>query len=201
MGDVFILMEVFLFMKLLHDTIHKNGIALSDSILKVDSFINHQIDPKLMGEVGKEFAKRFKDKKIDKVLTIEASGIAPAMITALELGVPMVFAKKHKPITMANFYSTTVYSFTKETNYNLTVSKEFINEGENILLIDDFLSAGNAILGLKEIVEQGDANVVGVGIVIEKGFKEGRQNLLKEGFHLESLAIVDKMEEGKVRLK
>lgn len=187
-------------MKILHDTILKNGLALSDSILKVDSFVNHQIDPKLMNQVGKEFVKRFEGKKIDKVLTIEASGIAPAMITALELGVPMVFAKKHKPITMDKFYSTTVYSFTKETNYNLTVSKEFINEGENILLIDDFLSAGNAILGLRDIVNQGGATVTGVGIVIEKGFKEGRKNLLKEGFHLESLAIVEKMEKGKITL-
>ncbi|UUV18652.1 xanthine phosphoribosyltransferase [Fusobacteria bacterium ZRK30] len=187
-------------MKILHDTILKDGLALSDSILKVDSFVNHQIDPKLMNQVGKEFVKRFEGKKIDKVLTIEASGIAPAMITALELGVPMVFAKKHKPITMDKFYSTTVYSFTKETNYNLTVSKEFITEGENILLIDDFLSAGNAILGLRDIVNQGKANVVGVGIVIEKGFKEGRKNLLKEGFHLESLAIVEKMEKGKITL-
>lgn len=187
-------------MKILHDTILKDGLALSDSILKVDSFVNHQIDPKLMNQVGKEFVKRFEGKKIDKVLTIEASGIAPAMITALELGVPMVFAKKHKPITMDKFYSTTVYSFTKETNYNLTVSKEFINEGENILLIDDFLSAGNAILGLRDIVNQGGATVTGVGIVIEKGFKEGRKNLLKEGFHLESLAIVEKMEKGKITL-
>lgn len=187
-------------MKILHDTILRDGLALSDSILKVDSFVNHQIDPKLMNQVGKEFVKRFEGKKIDKVLTIEASGIAPAMITALELGVPMVFAKKHKPITMDKFYSTTVYSFTKETNYNLTVSKEFINEGENILLIDDFLSAGNAILGLRDIVNQGGATVTGVGIVIEKGFKEGRKNLLKEGFHLESLAIVEKMEKGKITL-
>ncbi len=187
-------------MKILHDTILRDGLALSDSILKVDSFVNHQIDPKLLNVVGKEFVKRFEGKKIDKVLTIEASGIAPAMITALELGVPMVFAKKHKPITMDKFYSTTVYSFTKETNYNLTVSKEFINEGENILLIDDFLSAGNAILGLRDIVNQGKATVVGVGIVIEKGFKEGRKNLLKEGFHLESLAIVEKMEKGKITL-
>jgi len=187
-------------MKILHDTILKDGLALSDSILKVDSFVNHQIDPKLMNQVGKEFVKRFQGVKIDKVLTIEASGIAPAMITALELGVPMVFAKKHKPITMDKFYSTTVYSFTKQTNYNLTVSKEFIHEGENILLIDDFLSAGNAILGLRDIVNQGGANVVGVGIVIEKGFKEGRKNLLKEGFRLESLAIVEKMEKGKITL-
>ncbi|MEI6857653.1 xanthine phosphoribosyltransferase [Psychrilyobacter sp.] len=187
-------------MKILHDAILKDGLALSDSILKVDSFVNHQIDPKLMSQVGKEFAKKFEGKKIDKVLTIEASGIAPAMITALELGVPMVFAKKYKPITMDDFYSTTVYSFTKETNYNLTVSKEFINEGENILLIDDFLSAGNAILGLKDIVNQGGATVIGVGIVIEKGFKEGRKNLLKEGLHLESLAIVEKMEKGKITL-
>lgn len=187
-------------MKILHDTILRDGLALSDSILKVDSFVNHQIDPKLMNQVGKEFVKRFEGKKIDKVLTIEASGIAPAMITALELDVPMVFAKKHKPITMDKFYSTTVYSFTKETNYNLTVSKEFINKGENILLIDDFLSAGNAILGLRDIVNQGGATVVGVGIVIEKGFKEGRKNLLKEGFHLESLAIVEKMEKGKITL-
>ena len=187
-------------MKVLHETILKKGLALSNSILKVDSFINHQIDPKLMNQVGKEFVERFKGVKIDKVLTIEASGIAPAMITALELGVPMVFAKKHKPITMDEFYSTTVYSFTKETNYNLTVAKEFIKKGENILLIDDFLSAGNAILGLRDIVHQGEANVVGVGIVIEKGFKEGRKNLLKEGFHLESLAIVEKMEKGQITL-
>jgi xanthine phosphoribosyltransferase len=120
------------------------------------------------------------------------------MVTALELGVPMVFAKKHNPITMEKFYSTTVYSFTKQTNYNLTVSKEFIKEGENILLIDDFLSVGNAILGLCDIVKQGNANVVGVGIIIEKGFKEGRKNILKKGLPLESLAIVKKMEKGKI---
>ncbi|MCK5779480.1 MAG: xanthine phosphoribosyltransferase [Psychrilyobacter sp.] len=186
-------------MKLLKEKILEEGIVLSDSILKVDSFINHQIDPKLMQEIGREFAIKFKDMKIDKVLTIEASGIAPAMVTALELGVPMLFAKKHKPITMKDFYFTSVYSFTKQKTYDLTISKEYIKPGENVLLIDDFLSAGNAILGLQDLVEQGGAKVVGVGIVIEKGFKEGRKRLLEKGFHLESLAILDKMDGNRVK--
>ena len=174
-------------MLLLQERILQFGTVPKEGILKVDNFLNHIIDPKLVMELGKELANRFKDTPIDKVLTIEASGIAPALGVALELDVPLLFAKKSIPSTMADGYYTRVHSFTKNKDYDIFVSKQYINKGENILIIDDFLAMGNAILGMKELITQGGGNCVGVGIVIEKSFQKGRDILLKEGLHLESL--------------
>lgn len=189
-------------MKILKDRILKNGIIINESILKVDSFINHQIDPNLAKEIGKEFAKRFKNKKIDKVLTIETSGVAFGLMVALELDVNLVFAKKKKPSTMSNdIYTQTVKSFTKNTEYIVSVDKKFINPNENILIIDDFLAHGHAAKGLCNMVNEARANVSGIGVVIEKGFQNGGKLLREQGFNLESLAIIEDLNEGKIKLR
>lgn len=188
-------------MQLLKEYIEKYGIVIGENILKVDSFINHQIDANLMMEIGKEFKKRFENKKITKILTIEASGIAVGLATAYALNVPLVFAKKNKPSTMKASYNAKIFSFTKQKESDVTVAKEFINEGDKILIVDDFLAYGNAILGLKSICEQGGAEVKGIGIVIEKGFQEGGKTLRETGLQVESLAIVESLENGKIRLK
>lgn len=188
-------------MKLLKEYINKYGEAKNNSILKVDSFINHQIDPNLMISIGEEFKKRFKDKNITKILTIEASGIAIGITTALAFNVPLVFAKKKKPSTMDDSFNTTVHSFTKKIDYNITVSKEFLSPKDNILIVDDFLAMGNAILGLKDIIDQSGANLIGAGIVIEKGFQGGAEVLKKQGIHLESLAIIDSLENNYIKLR
>lgn len=188
-------------MKLLKEYIKREGSVKDSSILKVDSFINHQIDPILMMEIGEEFKNRFKDKNINKVLTIEASGIAIAIAVAYAMKVPMVFAKKKKPSTMSEAYNSTVHSFTKKEDYNITVSKEFLSPNDNILIVDDFLAMGNAIIGLKSIVEQAGAVVSGVGIAIEKGFQPGGEILKKQGIHLESLAIIESLENDTITLR
>ncbi|WP_297406113.1 xanthine phosphoribosyltransferase [uncultured Cetobacterium sp.] len=188
-------------MKLLKEYIEREGSVKDSSILKVDSFINHQIDPILMMEIGEEFKNRFKDKNINKVLTIEASGIAIAIAVAYAMKVPMVFAKKKKPSTMSEAYNATVHSFTKKEDYNITVSKEFLSPNDNILVVDDFLAMGNAIIGLKSIVEQAGAVVSGVGIAIEKGFQPGGEILKKQGIHLESLAIIESLENNTITLR
>ncbi|WP_297598048.1 xanthine phosphoribosyltransferase [uncultured Cetobacterium sp.] len=188
-------------MKLLKEYIEKYGAVTDSSILKVDSFINHQIDPILMMEIGEEFKNRFSDKKINKVLTIEASGIAIAIAVAYALKVPMVFAKKKKPSTMGEAYNATVHSFTKKTDYNITVSKEFLTSQDNVLIVDDFLAMGNAIIGLKNIVDEAGATVAGIGIAIEKGFQPGGEILKKQGLHLESLAIIDSLENNQITLR
>ena len=181
-------------MDLLKDRILKDGKALSSEILKVDSFINHQVDPELMKEIGIEFAKYFKDKNITKVFTIESSGIAPALMTAIELNVPMVILKKQtSKILDDNFYQTEVKSFTKNNVYNLTLSKKYINKNDNILVIDDFLANGCALEGLIDIVKSSGATIEGVGIAIEKGFQKGGDLIRSKGIRVESLAIVDGM--------
>ena len=185
-------------MNFLEERIVKDGIVKEGNVLKVDSFLNHQIDPYLMMEVGKEFKQRFEGKGINKILTIEASGIAVGITTAFAFQVPMVFAKKNKPSTMSDSYNATVFSFTKNKEYNITVAKEFIQKGDKILIIDDFLALGNAILGLKSLCEQAGAEVVGVGIAIEKGFQAGGKMLRESGLHVESLAIVDSLQNGKI---
>lgn len=188
-------------MKLLKDYIKKYGQVKNNSVLKVDSFINHQIDPYLMMEIGKEFKSRFKDKTINKIITIEASGIAIGLATSVAFNVPLVFAKKKKPSTMNDSFNANVYSFTKQTNYNITISKEFLSPKDNILIVDDFLAMGNAILGLKDIINQSGANLVGVGIVIEKGFQKGSQILKEQGIYLESLAIIESLENNTIKLR
>ncbi len=189
-------------MNLLKERIEKDGIILNDSILKVDSFINHQIDPKLAKEIGKEFAKRFNNKKIDRILTIETSGVAFGLMTAIEMNIDLVFAKKKKPSTMGdNNYTQTVKSFTKNREYSVTVDKKYLKADENILVIDDFLAHGNAAKGLCNMVKEAGANVIGIGIVIEKGFQDGGKLLRKEGYTVESLAIIENMKDNHIKFK
>ncbi len=188
-------------MKMLKELIISKGSVSNSALLKVDSFLNHQIDPNLMIEIGKEFKTLFANKEINKIVTIEASGIAIGITTAYAFNAPLVFAKKNKPSTMGEFYTTTVRSFTKNKDYDITVSKEFINKGDKILIVDDFLAMGNAILGLKKIIEEAGASVIGVGIVIEKGFQDGGKILLDAGLDLKSLAIIDNLKNNTITFR
>ncbi|WP_027626754.1 xanthine phosphoribosyltransferase [Clostridium lundense] len=190
-------------MQLLKDRISKDGKVIEDRILKVDNFINHQLDVELFNEIGKEFKDRFKNKEISKILTVETSGIGIACIVAQYFGnVPVVFAKKHSGINMdTDNYEAKVYSFTKETEYTIKVSKKYINKEDNILIIDDFLASGSAMTGLMDICKQAGAVIEGIGIVIEKSFQGGRELIEKEGIQLESLAIIEGLKNGKVIFK
>ncbi|MGL5956296.1 MAG: xanthine phosphoribosyltransferase [Brevinema sp.] len=174
-------------MKLLQDKIIELSKVPQEGILKVDNFLNHLIDPQFIIEIGQELAQRFEGEKIDKVLTLEASGIAPALGVALQLKIPLLFAKKSLPSTMSEGYHTKIYSFTKKKEFDIFVSKEYINQGEHILIVDDFLAMGHAVLGMKTLIEMGGATCAGVGIIIEKSFQEGRKLLIENGLHLESL--------------
>ena len=186
-------------MEKLKNKILQEGKVLSDSVLKVDSFLNHQIDPELMQEVGKEFAERFKDSNITKILSIESSGIAPAMMAGLYLGVPVIFARKRKSLTLTDhLYTSSVHSFTKNETNDISVSKDFLLADDTVLIIDDFLANGQAVNGLVNIVEQADAQLAGVGIVIEKGFQPGGAETRKQGIRVESLAIIGSLENGQV---
>lgn len=186
-------------MELLKRKIQSDGKVLSNQILKVDSFLNHQIDPPLMVEIGKEFARRFQSEQITKVLTIESSGIAPGLMAALELQVPVVFARKRKSLTLVNdLLTASVHSFTKNETNEISVSRKFICPEDKVLIIDDFLANGQAAIGLSEIVVQAGATVAGMGIVIEKSFQDGGQLLRKKGFKVESLARIASLEDGKV---
>ncbi|WP_276881817.1 xanthine phosphoribosyltransferase [Anaerococcus tetradius] len=187
-------------MKELEEKILEEGIVIGPNILKVDSFLNQQIDCNLIQAMGKAFAEHFKDKKIDKVLTVESSGIAPALATAIELGVKCVFARKQQSLTTGdNVYHSSVYSFTKQVTNELIVSKNFLKEDENVLMIDDFLANGQAAKGMVALVRQAGANPVGFGIVIEKSFSEGRDVIENEmGLEIYSLARIAKLEEGKI---
>ncbi|WP_445487753.1 xanthine phosphoribosyltransferase [Niallia sp. 03133] len=187
-------------MDLLKQKIETEGIVLSEDVLKVDSFINHQMDPNLMKAIGVEFAERFKEDKITKILTIESSGIAPAIMAGLELNVPVIFARKRKSLTLTDdLYTSTVYSFTKQESNNITISKQFITEGDNVLIIDDFLANGQAAIGLADLVEQAKANISGIGILIEKSFQPGAEDIISKGYRLESLARIASLKHGKVQ--
>ena len=187
-------------MEALKQKIIEEGKVLSNSVLKVDSFINHQMDPVLMKKIGEEFASRFSGMGITKVLTLESSGIGPALLTALEMGVPMIFARKRKSLTLTEgLITSTVRSFTKQETNEVTISRDFITEGDNVLIIDDFLAVGQAALGLIDIVKQAGANPVGVGIVIEKSFQNGHKLIKETGLKLESLAKIASLEDGKVQ--
>ncbi|MFD1414681.1 xanthine phosphoribosyltransferase [Oceanobacillus jeddahense] len=189
-------------MDLLKEKIRTEGKVLSDTVLKVDAFLNHQVDPVLMQEIGKEFANRFRDKNITKILTLESSGIAPATMAGLDLGVPVIFARKRQSLTLTdNLLTAEVYSFTKQTTSKVSVSHDFIKADDNLLVIDDFLANGQAALGLMDIAEQAKASVAGIGIVIEKGFQEGGQALRDKGIRVESLAIIDSLENNQVAFK
>lgn len=183
-------------MQLLKDRIRKDGKIKSGDVLKVDSFLNHQMDIKLFVEIGKEFKRRFADYEVNKILTIEASGIGIACIVAQYFDVPVVFAKKSKTKNIAgDVYTTQVESFTHGRTYDIMVSKEFLGAGDKVLLIDDFLANGKALEGLAAIVKDSGAKLVGAGIVIEKGFQPGGDRLREEGIRVESLAIVESMDE------
>ncbi|MCC9625196.1 xanthine phosphoribosyltransferase [Thalassospira sp. MA62] len=186
-------------MKQLEDKIREEGRALSDQVLKVDAFLNHQVDPVLMQAIGKEFAERFKDTQIDRIVTLESSGIAPAMMTALEMGIPFVFARKRKSLTLQDdLVEADVYSFTKQETNRISLSRRFVLPGERVLVIDDFLANGEAALGLTQLVEAAGAEVSGVGIVIEKSFQPGRDKLIERGYRVESLARVAKLEKDHI---
>ncbi|MFW1951743.1 xanthine phosphoribosyltransferase [Acinetobacter beijerinckii] len=183
----------------LEQKILNEGIVLSDQVLKVDAFLNHQIDPVLMQLIGKEFAARFKDAGITKIITIEASGIAPAIMAGLELGVPVIFARKYQSLTLKDdLYRSKVFSFTKQTESTIAISNKHLSSSDKALVIDDFLANGQAALGLIDLIHQANAKVVGVGIVIEKSFQPGRDVLLEKGYRVESLARVKSLEDGKV---
>lgn len=187
---------------LLKQRIIKDGDIKEGNIIKVDNFLNHQIDVSLLNEIGKEFKERFRSEKIDKILTVEASGIAIAVITAQHFKVPVVFAKKTESKNLdADTYESEVYSYTKGKTYTIRVSKRYLNEGENILILDDFLAKGKATEGLIDILNQAKCNVSGVGIVIEKGFQDGGENLRNQGVKLESLAIIESIENGEIAFK
>ena len=187
-------------MKLLEERILKDGVVLGDNVLKVDNFLNHQIDPVLMQAIGNEFAELFKGRGINKIITIESSGIAPAMFAGLAMGVPVVFARKHKSLTLVdNMYSASVYSFTKNVTNEIAVSKSFLDSSDNVLLIDDFLANGQAAIGLLEICEKAGAKVSGMGIVIEKSFQKGRQIVEESGIEIVSLARIAAFEDGVVK--
>lgn len=187
-------------MKELEERILKDGNVLGGEVLKVDNFLNHQIDPKLMQSIGNEFAEHFADKGITRIVTIESSGIAPAVFAGLALGVPVVFARKQKSLTLTeDLYSTEVYSFTKKMTSTIVISKKFLEKTDRILLIDDFLANGQAAKGLIKICEEAQAEVVGVGIVIEKSFQIGRQLLEEENHEVYSLARIRAFEEGQVK--
>lgn len=184
-------------MKLLQDRILSEGQALNEHILKVDGFINHQVDPLLMKEIGKEFANHFKDRGITRIATIESSGIAPAMMTALELNVPLLILKKQpSKVLNTDLYQTEITSFTKGTSYELTLSRKFVSEKDHVLIIDDFLANGEAATGAIRLLRLAHATIAGLGIVIEKSFQPGRKKLLDQGIEVYSLARIARMGEN-----
>jgi xanthine phosphoribosyltransferase len=187
-------------MELLKQKIMKEGIVLSGQVLKVDSFLNHQMDPQLMMELGREFARRFENEGVNRILTIESSGIAPAIMTALVMEVPMIFARKQKSLTLRDdIYVQEVFSFTKQEKNEITIAKKFIKPGDRVLILDDFLAHGEAAFGLARIAEQAGAVVAGIGIVIEKSFQQGADKLTAAGYRLESLARIASLDNNEVR--
>ena len=184
-------------MKILEDMILERGIAVNEDILKVDSFVNHQVDPELMKNIGYEFAEHFKGQGITKVATIESSGIAPALMTALALNVPMLILKKQpSKILNQDLYQTVVTSYTKGTSYELTLSKNFISENDHVLIIDDFLANGEAATGAIRLIRKAHATIAGVGILIEKSFQPGYEKLTEQGIDVYYLARIAKLGEG-----
>lgn len=191
-------------MKLLEERIQKDGIVRAGNVLKVDSFINHQMDISLFSEMAKEWKRLFAGKKITKILTIEASGIGIAAVAAMEFGVPVVFAKKSQSINLDyDNYTSKIESFTHKRVYDVIVSKKFLSKEDHVLIIDDFLANGCALEGLLAIVEEAGATVEGIGIAVEKGFQVGGAKIRERGIQLESLAIVESMDDetGKITFR
>lgn len=188
-------------MNYLEKRILEDGVVKPGNVLKVDSFLNHQIDPIVMEEVVNEFLNYFGDRKITKVITIEASGIAPAIMLAAKLKVPMLFAKKTEPSTLKNEnrYESEVHSYTKGVTSNVIISKEYLDETDSVLIIDDFLANGQAALGLADIVQQSGAEVAGIGICIEKSFQKGHELIKEAGLDLFSICRIKSLEDGEVQ--
>ncbi|MCM6795798.1 xanthine phosphoribosyltransferase [Levilactobacillus brevis] len=186
-------------MKILEDRIRQDGTVLTGNVLKVDNFLNHQVDPQLMNELGQEFARRFQDAHITKILTVESSGIAPAVMAGLHLNVPVIFARKHKSLTLTdNLYTAKVYSYTKQVTNEISIDRRFLAADDRVLIIDDFLANGQAVQGLLDIAKTAQITVSGVGVVIEKRFQKGHQMVTDAGIQLEALASIASFEAGQV---
>ncbi len=186
----------------LEKMIIENGEVKEGNILKVDSFLNHQLNPEFLYQMGEEFYRLFKDKEITRILTIEASGIAIAVMAALIFKVPLVFAKKTESLNLdKDIYTSKVFSYTKNKEYNIMISKKYLHKNDKILIIDDFLAEGNAMKGLIDVAEQSGAQISGIGIAIEKGFQQGGKILRAEGYNLESLAIVDELKPNHIKFR
>ena len=186
-------------MKLLEDKIKSCGKTVGSDIVKVDMFLNHQVDPVLMHEIGKEFKRLFENEGITKVLTIEVSGIAPAVFAALELNVPLVFAKKNEAKNLdASVYSADVFSFTKNKTYTIRVSKDYLSKDDKVLLIDDFLANGEAATGAIRLIRKAHATIAGVGVLIEKAFQPGHEKLVSQGFDVYPLARISHMAKDEI---
>lgn len=184
-------------MKLLEDYIRQNGQIINEHVLKVDSFLNHQVDPQLMKAIADDFKEHFKDKKVTKVVTVETSGIAPSLFLAYALNVPLVFMKKSASrIMQDDNYMTTVHSFTKDIDYELMVSKKYLNSDDHVIFVDDFMANGEACLGAIRLIEDAKASLEGIGIVIEKSFQDGRKKLEDKGYDVYALARVKAMKPG-----
>ena len=189
-------------MKMLEDRIRKDGIVREGNVLKVDSFINHQMDIPLFREMAKEWKRLFDGKPINKVLTIEASGIGIAAVVASEFNVPVVFAKKSMSINLDyDNYETKIQSFTHKKIYNVIVSKKFLTPEDHVLIIDDFLANGNAAKGIMDLVKQAGAELVGMGFIIEKAFQHGGDELRSQGIHVESLAIIESLDNCEIKIR
>lgn len=195
----FYVTEGGLFLEELKKKIITEGKALNEEVLKVDAFLNHQIDPVLMKQIGEEFAERYRDAGITKIVTLESSGIAPSLMTGMELGVEVVVARKRKSLTLQEgLLSAEVYSFTKQEKSTICISSEFIHDTDCVLIIDDFLANGQAALGLMNLVEQTKATIEGIGVIIEKQFQHGGKNLRNKGVRVDALAQIERLEKGKV---
>ena len=189
-------------MKLLEERIRKDGTVKAGNVLKVDSFLNHQMDIDLFNEMGKEWARLFADRKITKILTVEASGIGIACVAAQHFHVPVVFAKKSQSVNIdGEVYSTKIESFTHKRVYDVIVSKKFLHPEDHILIIDDFLANGNAAKGIMELVKQAGAELVGMGFIIEKAFQHGGDELREQGIHVESLAIIESLDNCEIKIR
>lgn len=188
-------------MKALKDRILRDGKCFDGGILKVDNFINHQMDPILMKSMAVEFVRRFASTDINKVITVEASGIAPAIMVGYLLELPVVFAKKKVPSTMERMLHTRVFSFTKQRSYDICVSSDYLQKGDRLLFIDDFLANGNAAKGILDLASQAGADIVGMGFLIEKAFQHGGDELRSKGIHVESLAIIESLDNCQIKLR
>ena len=188
-------------MRALIERIKREGKCFEGGILKVDKFINHQMDPNLMKQISVELIRRYASTEINKIITVEASGIGPAIMMGFLLDLPVVFAKKKKPSTMENMLSTTVFSFTKQREYHVVISKEYLTKDDKVLFVDDFLAYGNAAKGIIDLCRQAGCELVGMGFIIEKAFQHGREAIEKEGVRCESLAIIDSLDNCEIKIR